>query len=112
MALTKITGLVQGEHDHELAKPRSGALDTADITFNREGKVTYAQVVIEETNDEGKIHFYPVIARGDLAAALANAQWTTVTVFATSERMSNGQWTKPRVIDVTSPEEEELLAGK
>ena len=112
MALTKITGLVQGEHDHPSAAPRNGALDTADIKYDKNGKVAYAQVVIEEVNDDGKVHFYPVIARNDVAAALAAAQWTTVTVYATSERMSDGRWTKPRVIEVTTPAEEELLAGK
>ena len=104
MALTKITGLVQGEHSHASAAPRTGALDTADITYDKAGKATYAQVVIEEVDDEGKVHFYPVIARGDAAAALEAAQWTTVTIFATSVRMSDGRWTKPRVVEVAAAE--------
>jgi hypothetical protein len=105
MALTKITGLVQGKHSHAKAAPREGALDTADITYTEAGVPTYAQVVIEEVNDEGKVHFYPVIARGDAAVALAAAQWTKVTVFATSERMSDGRWTKPRVVEVQTETE-------
>lgn len=93
MALVQLTGLVQGKHNAEGAAPRNGALDTADIQFDENGVPVYAKVVIEETDDQGRvIGFFPVTARNEAAAAIKAAQWKRATVNCSAYKMRNGDW--------------------
>jgi hypothetical protein len=93
MALVKINGLVQGEHTHPAAAPRANAIDSANITYTKEGVPTYAKVVIEETDNDGKVvGFFPVTARDEAAVALAATQWQRVELMAQAYKTRSGDW--------------------
>ena len=103
MALVKLNGLVQGKHTHPAAAPRANAIDSANITYTEAGVPTYAKVVIEETDTDGKvIGFYPVTARDEAAVALAAAQWSKVELMATAYKTRSGDW----VLNVISVKQE------
>lgn len=94
MALVKLSGLVQGKHDHPLAAPREKAIDSFRATAEVGGSTaTWAVARIEETNDEGNvIGFFPVVARGEAAEALNQAQWKHADIMASARIRRDGQW--------------------
>ena len=103
MALVKLNGLVQGKHDAPGAAPRANAIDSAEITYTKDGVPTYAKLVIEETDTDGKvIGFFPVTARGEAAVALEAAQWNKVELMATAYKVRSGDW----VLNVISVKQE------
>ena len=93
MALVQLNGLVQGKHDAEGAAPRNGALDTAVINYDEHGTPVYAKVVVEETDEKGRvIGFFPVTANGEAAAAIKEAQWKRAVINCSAYKTRSGDW--------------------
>ena len=77
MAIVAVpNGQVIGKFDHPSAAPRTGALDTMKVQFDRTTGEQELHFMVEDRADDGKVQNYLYcVAKGEAAQAVLDNQW-------------------------------------